>query len=87
VRLRGSVFTEPLSRSGLFHCWCVYYLETAASVAQPFSHGTYMPQYQKPPKKNQGNKKTDSMVISYRLVSLQISGNTQRDGQTDTDGH
>jgi hypothetical protein len=29
----------------LFHCWCVHYLETAISVAQPFLHGANMPHY------------------------------------------
>jgi hypothetical protein len=29
----------------LFHCWYVYYLETADSVAQPFLHGANTPQY------------------------------------------
>jgi hypothetical protein len=29
----------------LFHCWCVYYLETAVSVAQPFLHGANTLQY------------------------------------------
>jgi hypothetical protein len=43
LRLRGSVFNEPFLEAGcitpLFHCWCVYYLETAVSVAQPFLLG------------------------------------------------
>jgi hypothetical protein len=47
--LRGSVFTEPLPKTGcitpLFHCWWVYYLETVVSVAQPFLHGANTPQY------------------------------------------
>jgi hypothetical protein len=30
----------------LFHCWYVYYLETADSVAQPFLHGANTPQYE-----------------------------------------
>jgi hypothetical protein len=29
----------------LFHCWYVYYLEMADSVAQPFLHGANKPQY------------------------------------------
>jgi hypothetical protein len=29
----------------LFHCRCVYYLETAVSVSQPFLHGANTPQY------------------------------------------
>jgi hypothetical protein len=29
----------------LFHCWYVYYLETADSVAQPFLHGANTPHY------------------------------------------
>jgi hypothetical protein len=29
----------------LFHCWYVYYLETADSVAQPFFHRANTPQY------------------------------------------
>jgi hypothetical protein len=27
----------------LFHCWYMYYLETADSVAQPFLHGANTP--------------------------------------------
>jgi hypothetical protein len=29
----------------LFYCWCLYYLETAVSVTQPFLHGANTPQY------------------------------------------
>jgi hypothetical protein len=29
----------------LFHCWYVYHLETADSVAQPFLHSANTPQY------------------------------------------
>jgi hypothetical protein len=29
----------------LFHCQCMYYLETADSAAQPFLHGANTPQY------------------------------------------
>jgi hypothetical protein len=28
----------------LFHCWCLYYLESAVSVAQPFLHEANTPQ-------------------------------------------
>jgi hypothetical protein len=47
LRLRGSVFTEPLPRIEL-PCsivTCVHYLETAVSVAQPFLLGANTPQY------------------------------------------
>jgi hypothetical protein len=56
LRMRGSVFTKPLPRSGL-HNHVVSLLracitETAVSVDQPFLHGTNTSQYKCQPSKN-----------------------------------
>jgi hypothetical protein len=50
-RLRRSVFTYPLPTSGLRNprcsiVACMYYLETAVSVAQPFLPGANTPQFE-----------------------------------------